>query len=132
MEIRVEEIIGKRVRQAREEAGVSQRAFGEALEGVLGTTWTPQAVSQAENGKRDWRARDLVAVSWVLKRPVEWFYSPMEEDRGKQLDGFPIQAGEIAGEGWATAELEQIRAMTKEMQERLEAAEKRQAERGWM
>jgi transcriptional regulator with XRE-family HTH domain len=152
MGVRVEEIIGKRVRQAREEAGLSQRAFGEQVKGILGSAWTPQAVSQAENGKRDWRARDLVAMCHILRRPVEWFYTPMEEDRWEILDGFAdgalIHAEWTSGEEWqrhgmqeAEQELLEIHRAVEDLRARLETAEKavgaaeevaedRQAERG--
>jgi transcriptional regulator with XRE-family HTH domain len=87
--VKVSEIIGKRVKQAREEAGISQRELGEQVGGVLnreGKPWFAQAVSAAEKGDRDWTADDLVAVAWVLRRPVAWFFQVMDEDQAEMLD----------------------------------------------
>jgi len=85
-DVKVSEIIGKRVRQAREEEGLSQRDLGEKVGELLGRAWFPQAVSAAEKGRRDWTADDLVAVAWALHRPVGWFFGVMDEDRGNMLD----------------------------------------------
>jgi transcriptional regulator with XRE-family HTH domain len=110
--MRVEQMIGKRVRQAREEADLSQREFGERVGDVLGKRWTPQAVSQAEKGERDWRAKDLVAMAWILRRPVAWFYTPNEEDRSEMLEGFAegvlIHAEWTSGDTWARREVGEL------------------------
>jgi transcriptional regulator with XRE-family HTH domain len=76
--MKIQELIGRNVRQAREEAGLSQRELGERVGWVLEKPWLPQAVSKAEKGDRegrfrDWAAEDLIAVAYALKRPVAWF-----------------------------------------------------------
>ena len=44
------ELVGQRVREARDAAGFSQRELAETLEPYLGYTWSPQAISAAEHG----------------------------------------------------------------------------------
>ncbi len=72
--MQIEELIGMNVKEAREEAGLTQRELGEQIAWVHGKPWLPQAVSQAEKGGRDWAVRDLIAVAWALRRPVVWFF----------------------------------------------------------
>src|SRR4051794_27068263 len=85
--MKIQEVIGRNVRQAREDAGLSQRELGDLLGGTLGTPWFPQAVSTAEKGGRDWAAEDLVGVAWVLQRPVSWFFRvPTDVDPDEILD----------------------------------------------
>jgi transcriptional regulator with XRE-family HTH domain len=94
----VAEIIGKRVRQAREEAGLTQRELGERIAAVLGRPWFPQAISAAEKGRRDWTAEDLVAVAWVLRRQVQWFFTVDEQEQWLMLD---VPGHALIHAGWA-------------------------------
>lgn len=71
----IEEVIGSKIREAREELGWTQAQLGIHLLAILGDAWSPQAISAAEKGRRDFRAVDLFALHWALNRPVEWFYS---------------------------------------------------------
>jgi transcriptional regulator with XRE-family HTH domain len=122
--VRIEELIGRNVKQAREEAGLSQRQLGEQL------GWFPQAVSAAEKGRRDWVAEDLVNVAWALRRPVAYFFRvPEGASPWDILDSNPnlIHLEWVSGETTATRSPEEIAAeiarLTKELQ-RWAAAQK--------
>jgi transcriptional regulator with XRE-family HTH domain len=71
--MKIEELIGSNVKQAREIAHLTQAEFGERVGDFLGKAWVPQAVSQAEKGRRDWAILDLAAVAYALHRPITWF-----------------------------------------------------------
>lgn len=91
--MRIEELIGRNVKEAREDAGLTQRKLGERVGEVLGRAWLPQAVSQAEKGGRDWAAQDLVAVAQALRRPIAAFLKvPTGADPMEMIDlpGDPI------------------------------------------
>jgi transcriptional regulator with XRE-family HTH domain len=74
------------MRQAREERGLSQAALAEELTSLLkrkddSGRWWPQAVSEAENGRRAFTAEELYALSITLWHPVAWFFElPPSED----------------------------------------------------
>jgi transcriptional regulator with XRE-family HTH domain len=59
--------IGDRLRQAREDAGFSQRAFGE----VIG--YKPAMISAFENGQRRMKLEDLTRACIVLDKPPDFF-----------------------------------------------------------
>jgi transcriptional regulator with XRE-family HTH domain len=85
--MKIEAIIGGRVREAREKLGWTQAQVGVHLFALLGEPWSPQAVSQAEKGRRDFRAADLFALAVALDRPVEWFFEPPEDEDAVDLPG---------------------------------------------
>lgn len=74
--MKIEKRIGARVREMREAKRWSQEALGEQMTRYLGRPWSAQTVSVAENGDRDFRAEDMLALALVLGRPVNWFYQP--------------------------------------------------------
>lgn len=113
--MRIQEVIGQNVRQARQGAGLSQRELGERVGWVLGEdrTWFAQAVSAAEtSGGRDWSALDLVAVAWVLKRPVAWFFkAPGGADPSALLEvpgEHAVPLSWVAGAGSAERSVEEL------------------------
>lgn len=61
--------IGLRIREAREAAGMTQGALGDAL----GVTY--QMVWKYENGKGRLSAEQIAQIADTLRRPVESFYS---------------------------------------------------------
>jgi len=72
------EVMGARLRQAREYLGLSQEAVAEAL-GV------PRAsVSAMESGRRKVSSLELRDLARLYKRPLDWFYNvsaePIAED----------------------------------------------------
>lgn len=64
--MRIQEVVGERVRERREVLGLTQQQLGERLAPHLGRTWSRQAVSAAEKGGRDFAAAELVALGLVL------------------------------------------------------------------
>jgi transcriptional regulator with XRE-family HTH domain len=77
----IEQIIGDHIREARTKLGWTQVQLGVHMLALLGEAWSPQAVSQAEKGARDFRAADLFALAVALDQPVEWFLSIPEGEK---------------------------------------------------
>jgi transcriptional regulator with XRE-family HTH domain len=90
--MRVEELIGARVRLARREAGLTQVELGERLSRYLTGGWSNIVVSLAETGRRNFSASELVALGAVLGRPVAWFFVPLNGESQIQLPGGPLEA----------------------------------------
>jgi transcriptional regulator with XRE-family HTH domain len=61
--------MGRRIAQAREEAGMSQNDLARELPGKVGA----QMVSKWERGLHEPRSDTLEAIAGVLKRPVAYF-----------------------------------------------------------
>jgi transcriptional regulator with XRE-family HTH domain len=81
-------LIGGRIRAARTEHNLTQAALGQLLEPWLGKAWLKQAVSQAEQGRRDFTAAELLALAAVLQVPMGYFFATPPGDEQKQLE-FP-------------------------------------------
>ena len=64
--MRVEEIVGRRVRDRRTELQMTQQDFGQKLAPYLGKPWSRSTVSVAENGGRAFTAAEMVAMSDAL------------------------------------------------------------------
>lgn len=75
--MRVEELVGRRVRESRETVGLTQEQLGQSLQPYLGKKWPGQQVSVAEDGGRKFTAAELFALSMVLDRPVSYFFIPI-------------------------------------------------------
>jgi transcriptional regulator with XRE-family HTH domain len=87
--MRVEEVVGKRLRDARRAAGLTQLQLGEAMADFLPKKWVGQQISQAEEGNRKLTAEELFAFCCILARPVNYFFIPtvdvsVIEVRGRQ------------------------------------------------
>src|SRR6266516_1783192 len=78
--MKVTEIVGERVRAARASTGMSQAELGRRLGGYLEKPWFAQAVSEAEKGRREFTATELIALAVVLDRPVSWFFFPADKE----------------------------------------------------
>jgi transcriptional regulator with XRE-family HTH domain len=74
--VKIEAIVGERIRSTREQRKLSQPELGKLLEPLLGTAWPKQTVSGAERGKRSFTASDLVALAHVLNVPVGFLLKP--------------------------------------------------------
>lgn len=86
--MRVEEIVGANMRQARERAGMSQAELGEAMAEHLGDQWRRrQPVSTAETGKRAFTAAELLTIASVLSIPVNALFVPPMGDRFIEVGG---------------------------------------------
>lgn len=66
----VRQIVGMNIVKMRRGAGLSQNALGERLQQSLDATWSRQAVSLAEQGKRAFGVDDLVGLSIALNTTV--------------------------------------------------------------
>lgn len=101
--MRIEERIGKRVREAREQMRLTQEELGALTEQWLGPKrkrWSKQTVSAAESGKRAFTAGDLLVLCRVLGKPIRWFfdvgdYTAAQDDHGRITPG-PWTVGKAA------------------------------------
>lgn len=77
--VTVEEYVGLRIRERREELGMGAVEFGSQLGEFLGKPWPRQAVSAAELGKRSLGVTEIVAIAHVLHTsPAHLFIPPAE------------------------------------------------------
>ncbi|WP_433464365.1 helix-turn-helix domain-containing protein [Spirillospora sp. CA-128828] len=74
--MRIEEIVGGRLRERREAEGLTQEEFGAELAKYLGKPWPRQAVSTAEKGHRSFTAAELMACSMALRIGVADLFKP--------------------------------------------------------
>lgn len=74
--VKVEEVIGHNMLQVREDRGMSQAQLGEALVAYLGKSWSRQAVSAAEKGRRAFTAAELLALAHVLETTLYRLMTP--------------------------------------------------------
>ena len=76
----MKETIGKKIAEAREQRGLTQKDLADFLE-----LKSPQAVSEIERGKVNIAAADLYKLADYLTKPIAYFYgdyfdSPERED----------------------------------------------------
>ncbi len=74
--MRVEQYVGQRIRDRRDELGLTQDEFGRRLGRWLGKPWSRSTVSVAENGKRAFTAAELVAIAHVLDTGPAYLLAP--------------------------------------------------------
>ena len=74
--MRIEELIGQRIRERREELEMSQAELGRLLGRLLDKEWSRQTVSAAEQGKRAFTSAEMVAISHVLRTTVSQLFTP--------------------------------------------------------
>jgi 8-oxo-dGTP pyrophosphatase MutT (NUDIX family)/transcriptional regulator with XRE-family HTH domain len=92
--VRVEEVVGRRVRELRDGKGMTQEQLGLAIGELLGKPWPRQTVSSAEAGRRAFTAVELVAIARALGVYVGSLFTPslntprtgIELSPGVQLD----------------------------------------------
>jgi transcriptional regulator with XRE-family HTH domain len=70
------QIVGRNVRRARTDTGMSQDALGEAMAQFLKEPWVKQTVWRVENGKRAVDADELVALAFLLNVSVAALLTP--------------------------------------------------------
>lgn len=93
--MRIENVIGFWLTEARKELGWTQTQVGARLgdDGLLGRTWARQSVSAAEKGERAFTAAELVAFSILFERPVQSLLMPPPGIESIELgDGPPTDA----------------------------------------
>ena len=74
--MRVEELVGRRIRAERERLGLTQGQLGEKLGEKLGRSWPRQAVSAAEQGNRAFTVAELLALAFTLGLSVGGMLMP--------------------------------------------------------
>jgi transcriptional regulator with XRE-family HTH domain len=74
--LRIEEIIGQRIRERREEIGLSQSQLGRLLGEHLGRPWSRQTMSAVEAGDRNFVAAELVTLAHTLEVSVGHLLTP--------------------------------------------------------
>lgn len=96
--MKIEEVIGYWITQAREDTGLKQAQIGEQLAEHLGKPWSRQAVWAAEKGNRSFTAAELVALAKILGGTVESLLEPppgvdtVELGTGTALDARHLRA----------------------------------------
>jgi transcriptional regulator with XRE-family HTH domain len=95
------EVVGYRIREARKSLTMSQAQLGEALGDWLGKAWFPQAVSEAEKGRRAFTAEEILVIAHVLARPVAWFFIPplYTVSGDAHVQDFDLPSGEVLSAG---------------------------------
>jgi transcriptional regulator with XRE-family HTH domain len=92
--VRVEEVVGRRIRDIRDSQGMTQEQLGQDIGKLLGKPWPRQTVSLAEQGRRAFTAVELVALAKTLNVYVGHLFTPtlngspatIELSPGVQLD----------------------------------------------
>ena len=74
--MRVEELVGQRIRTERDRLEMTQEQLGKRLSDKLGRSWSRQAVSAAEKGDRAFTAAELVAIASTLDISVGGLLMP--------------------------------------------------------
>ena len=83
--MRIEEVVGRRIRDIRESQGMTQEQLGQEIGKLLGKPWPRQTVSLAEQGRRAFTAAELVACSLALGAPVAELFTPLTTQEGIEL-----------------------------------------------
>jgi transcriptional regulator with XRE-family HTH domain len=92
-----EEIVGYRIRQARERMGATQQQIGEALRDYLPKPWPRQAVYAAELGRRSFTAAEILALAQVLSvDPGRLFAPPVEVAEVSMPNGLAVPVEELS------------------------------------
>jgi transcriptional regulator with XRE-family HTH domain len=85
--VRLEQVIGRRMRERREAMALTQEQAGQRIGELLGRPWPRQAVSAAEKGDRAFTAAELVAIAFALQTTVSWLLTPFAGDSGISMPG---------------------------------------------
>ncbi len=81
--MRVEEVVGRRMREIRDGKGMTQEQLGQEVGKMLGKPWPRQTVSAAEAGRRAFTAVELVVIARALDVYVGHLFTPT-------VDGSPM------------------------------------------
>lgn len=77
--MRIEEQIGRRVRDRLAELKMTHREFGERMGRYLGKPWSRSAVSVALKGDRAWTASEILAAAAILMVTPGNLLSPQDD-----------------------------------------------------
>ena len=91
----IQELVGRRLAEARNDAGLTQAVLGMKVAKYLGGGWSSKhAVSRAENGHRPLTAEHVFVFAMVLGRPIRFFVEPRD---GETVElRYPSSLGELA------------------------------------
>ncbi|MER6199810.1 helix-turn-helix transcriptional regulator [Streptomyces sp. NPDC001586] len=95
--MKIEEVIGVNVARLRDGKEMSQSQLGEALSEHLGKSWSRQAVSAAEKGRRAFTAADLLGLARTLEVSVPSLFLLTDWRASKSVEvaeGVAIKADE--------------------------------------
>lgn len=93
--VKIEQVIGERIAQVREENAWTQDEVGRRLGEVLGKSWSRQAVWNAERGQRVFTARELIALQLVFGVTVETLMRPFRDTDQIELPGVTIEWADL-------------------------------------
>lgn len=74
--MKIEEIVGQRIRERREQLALSQAMLGKLIGEHLGRDWPRQAVSAAEKGERSFGIAEMVMLAHVLNVSIAHLVTP--------------------------------------------------------
>lgn len=74
--MKVEELVGQRIREVRELQELTQEEFGKQLEPLLGKRWPRQTVSAAEKGARAFTAAEILVIAHTLNTTIDRLFQP--------------------------------------------------------
>jgi 8-oxo-dGTP pyrophosphatase MutT (NUDIX family) len=74
--LRVEQYVGQRIRERRDELDMTQEEFGRQVGHWLGKPWSRSTVSVAENGRRAFTAAELAVIAHVLDTSPAYLFTP--------------------------------------------------------
>lgn len=111
------EFVRKRIREAREERGMTQEELGNAIHK------SRVIISDLERGRTEVNAADLMRIAHVLEKPIKYFFPirdvPSEEEltteewelvlQFRKLDNYPELRKILINEAKKLAELAQIK-----------------------
>lgn len=66
----IQKVLGERIREAREEMGITQKELGKILE------YSPMGISHFENGIRELKISDIRKLSEYFKKDMSFFLQP--------------------------------------------------------
>lgn len=90
------QMVGKRVKEARLRAGLSQEELGLAVERLMGQRWTNKVVSFLEHGDRQLDSSELLIVAAVLGVPIHELMRPEPGEQIELPSGDWMDAAEIS------------------------------------
>lgn len=76
--MKIEEVVGANLARLRGEVGMSQAELGQAVGAYLDKTWSRQAVSASEKGRRAFTSAELVALALILEVSIDFLLMPVD------------------------------------------------------
>lgn len=125
--MKVEELVGRRVREMRELRGMTQEQLGAAIGELLGKPWPRQTVSAAEGGRRAFTAVELVAIARALSFYVGALFTPSWDMGAPAIElspGSSFELSEIHPVLIERMDVQVVRALIHEVKRNLDIMER--------